>query len=552
MSVSEPGRSTRRWLPTALGGAAVAALVWTSTLPGAWGPGSSGGQEDASGPAGTSAGEGQAPAFVEDAALACAGVEGLTGQASAAVAPQELVSATGDGEGRLRVLSGGSVADQVSLPSAGAATAALDAGGSALITATGSAVPGLVAGQLLVGTGGGADPASPTGDEQEAAPTPAARGLALSGCVEPGEEHWLLAGGAAPGRTESLVLTNPGADPVRVDLELRGQDGPAEVTGGAGLVVPPDDQLAVPVDALAAGVEAPALGVSAEGGPVAAQLVETVRDGTTDLGLSISSPSAAPARDLVVPAVPGDVERQDLVLRVLAPDGPAVVELVALTEAGAATPEAAAVRVEAGSTTDVPLEGLPEGPVGLRLRSDAPVTASLQVRVAPSGDDPIEADAAASTDDQAASTDDAASSSAPPSEDGTTVVRPAGDLTWLPSTALSAQPVGAAVPAAEVPDARWELSLTVLDATTAQVLLLSEDAGVSTRTVELAHDSSTVLDLPQGTAAVWVRPAEVDLPPVSAALHVTGQDELGPYRAATTLRPVPWTRAVADVSSVIP
>ncbi|GAA4871454.1 DUF5719 family protein [Serinicoccus chungangensis] len=533
-----PGRAV--WLRPALAAGAVAALAWTSTVPGGWGAGQDGGARQDQGGGQTSAPPAAADpsteegeqALVEQAALACAGREGLAGRALAVTAPEELLATDGAGEGSLRVLGPREpAADPVPLAE-DAAGVRLEAGDSALALATGSDAAGLVAGQVLVGTGTDASP----------------RGAALSGCVAPAEDQWLLAGGAEPGRTESLVLTNPGADPVRVDVELRGEGGPVQVTGGAGLVVPAGGRLVRPVDALAEGVDAPALRVRTEGGPVAAQLVETFRDGTTELGTTVTSPAAAPARDLVVPPVPSGGDRTDLVLRVLAPEGPAVVELRSLTPTGPATPDPAAVRVAAGSTVDVPLEGLEEDATGLRLRADAPVTASLQVRVVPSGDEPLEDP----EEVDGAGTDEAAATTQAPGT-GSEVVRPAGDLTWLPATTLAVQPVGIAVPdLADVAGARLELSLAALDASTAEVLLRDREGGTTSRSVDLDNDTSALLEVPDGTTAVWVRPAEAGTPGLAAALHLTGEDDLGPYRAATTLRPVPWTREVTRITSVVP
>ncbi|WP_298891041.1 DUF5719 family protein [uncultured Serinicoccus sp.] len=548
----DDGSRAAVWLRPALAAAAVAALAWTSTVPGGWGAGQGPGATPTTGPtssadatadasADASADAGE-QALVEQAALACAGREGLPGRARAVTAPEQLLPGDGPGAGSLQVLGPqGVAADPVPLGEA-ADGVPLAAGDSALVLATGGDAAGLVAGQVLVGAGAEQTATSP-------------RGAALSGCVAPSEDQWVLAGGAEPGRTESLVLTNPGADPVLVDVELRGEAGPVRVTGGAGLVVPAGGRLVRPVDALADGVQAPALRVRAEGGQVAAQLVETYRDGTTELGTTVTSPAAAPARDLVVPPVPSGGDGTDLVLRVLAPEGPAVVELGSVTETGPATPDPAAVRVPAGSTVDVPLAGLDEGVAGLRLRADAPVTASLQVRVAPSGDDPLEEsqEATGTGADETAATTEAPAATTEAPADGSEVVRPAGDLTWLPATALAVRPLGIAVPdLTDVPGAEVELSLAALDATTAEVLLRTREGGTTSRTVDLDNDTSALVEIPAGTSAVWVRPGGATMPGLAAALHLTGQDDLGPYRAATTLRAVPWTREVTAITSVVP
>ncbi|WP_151524420.1 DUF5719 family protein [Serinicoccus kebangsaanensis] len=551
---SRPARRAAWWRLGA-GVVAVGALTWGSLQAGAWGPGGSGDGAGSSADAGTGAGpavggtvEGD-PVLVEEAALGCAGVDGLQGEVVAALPPAELgtPAPADDGARLVGVPAEEQDTDPTSLgsgsPSAGLA---LDGASAALLTGTGAAAPGLVAGRVTGGT------------------EPGARGAALTACTTAAESHWLLAGDADPGRTEQLVLINPGSDPVQVDLDVRGSGGAEQTVGGSDLVVPPGEQLVRPVDALVAGVESPAVGVRAEGGPVIAQLTDTERDGTTDLGLDVTTPSAEPARDLVVPALPTQVEDQELVLRVLAPDQAAVVEIGALTEDGSATPGTSAVRVAAGASVDVPLDQLPEGVVGLRLRSDEPVTAALQIRLAPSGDEPVEQDEATSTaddeatstaDDEATSTaDDDATTTAAPSGTDRPLVRPAGDLAWLPATPMRLEPVGIGVPAglAAVPDGELELSVAVLDAASVEVLMLTDTGETTVESLDLANDSTALLPVPPQARALWVRPADAGTTGVAAALHLTGRDTLGPYRAASTLGPVPWSREVTGITRIVP
>ncbi|MFK5582330.1 DUF5719 family protein [Serinicoccus sp. LYQ131] len=529
----------------------LAALVGWGITDGAWGDRPTGAVPFADPSAPTSSspagGEPVEDAFVRSAALGCPGVDGIGGAVRAATGPPELLAAAHAG-GTAEV--GLHIVGTSPEGTAGAPDATLAAGGASQLLQLGAdvgavleggdvAAPGLVGGQLAVSTG--------TGD----------RGALLAPCTQGSESLWLLAGDDGAGRSEQVVLTNPGTDPVQVELEVRDEDGPVEGAGDSGIVVPGGAQVVRVLDALAPGVAAPAVGVRSTGGPVVAHLLEREQDGTTDLGRSVSAAVADPARDLVVPALP--TEDAELTLRVLAPEAEALVELRVLGEAGAAAPAEAAVRVPAGGTVDLPLEDLPEGVAGLRLRSDAPVTAAVLLRKVPDGDDPVAVDDAASTSaapDDAASTsaapDDAASTSAAPGEEQDTVVRPAGDLTWTGATVLTRTPVGMAVPPvpSALPDADLALAVSAVDATSAEVLWLDAEGAVVSEEITLANDTSVRLEVPDGTAAVWVR--STGAVGIAAALHVSGQDALGPYAASATLPAVPWTREVTGVLRQVP
>lgn len=597
-------RRARRPLPgtARLAVAAVVggALVWSASALGTtWGAGPGGGTDTA---AATTAPP--ADSFVRSAVLTCPGwpadgdaaAPAVTQALRAATVPTELGAPEEVGDGA--TLSAPEENREVRFP-AGGTPDGLDVDGWALAAAGADAAPGLVASQLVAS------------DEQ------GARGVSLTPCRAPAEVVHLVGGGPGAGRVEQVVVTNPGSDPVRVALEVSGVDGPAEVSGGRGLVVPARGRTAYLLDALAPGVESPVVTVVAEGGEVTAHLVEQEREGSVDLGLEVVPAAAEPARDLVLPALPGPGElegERSVTVRIFAPEDEAVVELRALTAEGAVVPTEPAARVPAGASVDIELGELADEVVGLRLRSDQPVTAAAQLRVAPASDEPVvvEDDAAtteapgddarstASPDgasatgrpDEAGSTatpDDAASTRGPdpststagPDDASTTtgpddapagprVVRPAGETAWITAVALTGAPVGTAVPSLEaVPGGDGEaggageagesrdgsgatvsLAVSSVDATTAEVLWLAEDGSVTTEDVRLANDTTQVVEVPSGTAAVWVRPTGAA--GVVAALHVTATDSVGPYVAATTLPTVPWTRALTEVRPVLP
>jgi hypothetical protein len=277
------------------------------------------------------------------------------------------------------------------------------------------------------------------------------------------------------------------------------------------------------------------------------------------------------------------------------------VELRVLTAEGAHVPGTAVVRVPGGSTAEVPLDDLPEGANALRLRADAPVTAGALLQVAPVSDEPIEVgqepddaattagpDEAATTagPDEAATTagpddaattagpDDAATTAGPddaattadPREEGTAqeepVRHPAGESAWVAAVPLSRVPLGMALPelrdlprftesgADDQSDPVVELAVSAVDATTASVLWLDEAGAVRTEDLRLANDTTQLLPVRPGTVAFWILPTGGE--GLAAALHLTARDVVGPYLAAASVPPVPWTQQVPAVVPVRP
>lgn len=427
----------------------------------------------------------------------------------------------------------------------------LEQAASALVHASGQTAPGVVGGQVGLGA------------------RPGSRGLTVAGCVPPAETQWLVGGGAAPGRSEQLVLSNPGPDAVTVEVSVWGAEGPVTTTGASGIVVPGGGRTVELLDGLAPAVDAPVLAVSATGGPVVAHLAESYREGTTDRGTEVVSPVAAPATDLVVPALPSAPEGHDrqVVLRIAAPgDAQAVVDLTALTEDGAERLADRVTRVPAGHTLDVELGDLPAGATALRLRSDQPVTAGARLEVLPAEGDPeiVDAPAPADTDGGEAGADvtgeEPGDGEAGDEEDvegagdvdqGEPLLRAAGDVAWVGATVPVATPSGIALPdRSAVPDAGASLALTAVDGTTAWVTWVDGQGGETSRSVPLPHDTTTLLTVPEDARAVWV----VGAGPagVAASLHLTGGDDRGPLVASTTLPGLPWLRQVTEVRPLVP
>lgn len=298
-----------------------------------------------------------------------------------------------------------------------------------------------------------------------------ARGLGSTPCGAASAEAWLLGGGGQAGRQERLVLSNPGANPVTVDLTLHGAKGPVDSPNGHDVLVPARGRTSVLLDSISATEVSPAVHVVAQGGVVRAALNDYWLDGTLPAGSDDSAPAATPSRAQVIPGV-------SLVgtgaLRVLVPGGhDGVVQARFLTPTGrVALPRGGVKRVQAGATADFDLSGMPPGAYAVQVTADVPVTTAATV---------------VRRKDKAS----------------------VGDFAWAPSTEAITGTAGVPfVPqAGKAPAVKRRLSLASTGgAASAEVTTVSASGAVASRPVAVPADGSTSVDV-SGAASVWVRRA---------------------------------------------
>lgn len=294
---------------------------------------------------------------------------------------------------------------------------------------------------------------------------PEVRGLATVPCAGPGTDLWLLAGGGAPGRQERLVLTNPGANEVTVDLTVLGRAGVVPSPTGA-TVVPAGGRVALLVDAITGAEESPAVRVRVNGGTVRAVMSDIWLDGSVPAGAETTTPTAAPSRRQVIPAalvgtsgsiriaVP-DAQQAVVSARVIGADGPVPL------------PGGGVTRVAGRATSELALTGLAQGTYAVELTSDVPVVAALWSSWR-AGDGP-------------------------------------GDFLWAPSTEASEGLLGAAYPTSTQPPRRIvSVVATGAPAAVTVTWLAEGDGDWTTRKLTLAQDTATSIDVGP-VASLWVR-----------------------------------------------
>lgn len=357
------------------------------------------------------------------------------------------------------------------------------AGSVTLTTMAGAGLghPGSARGRLLTGNLTTATGAVASGTQSLAPGLAAAqswlvssgdqRSLGSAPCTTPGADLWLLAGGSAAGRQERLVLTNPGGNPVSVDVTLHGPQGPVDTAIGKGLVVAPHGRTSFLLDSISGSITAPAVHVVTQGGVVGAVLNDMWLNGTTPAGGDDASPAAGPSRDQVIPGV--DVSGGHAVLRVVVPgSSEAVVQARVLTSQGPrGLPSGAVTRIPGGSVRDIDISGLPAGATGLQVRADVPVVASASFSRAGSK---------------------------------------SGDFAWAVSTAPITGLAG--MPFTEGSSAQHTVWLTATGGSVvAEVSSVGPLAQVHTQRITVPTDSAIAVTLPgastaPASASVWVRP----------------------------------------------
>lgn len=345
---------------------------------------------------------------------------------------------------------------------------------AAPVTVRGQAISGQIStAQSALAAGGGAMAPGTVATQRSWVKAGDDRGLVTAACMPASASSWLIAGGAGPGRRERLVLTNPGPNPVMVDLAVLGVNGPIQSPNGHGLVVGPYARTAFLLDAISGSEPSPVVHVIAQGGEVAAVLSDVWLDGVIPRGGDDVVPVAAPAREQVMAGV---AIAGQATLRIAVPgDGEAVVEARVLTPSGPKALDANGVtRLAAHSTKDIDLSTLPADAYAVQVRSDVPVVAAAMVdrRLNPG-----------------APSDLAWSGASAP-------------ITTLAGMALGEMALG--VPGDTGLMGRLDLAATY-DPASVLVTTVGADGQASSKEVAIAADSVSTLAL-DGATSVWVTP----------------------------------------------
>ncbi|MDA0632790.1 DUF5719 family protein [Nonomuraea sp. MCN248] len=203
----------------------------------------------------------------------------------------------------------------------------------------------------------------------------AGRGLAGLRCAEPAAESWLVGPGPARGRV-TLHLVNADKAPAFADVEVYAAEGQVSGDEGLGMEIAPGEHRRIDLRTLAAAADVMAVSVTTFTGRLAVSARAELETG----GVDWLPTAAAPATEVVVPAVPGGGGRRELL--VAAPgETDATVRIKAVTEGAAyAMRGRESIDVPAGSV--LPLDvttGIGGESAALVLTSTAPVVAGVVI-----------------------------------------------------------------------------------------------------------------------------------------------------------------------------
>lgn len=330
----------------------------------------------------------------------------------------------------------------------------LDQGVGVTVSARGSLSPGASGVQMFLG------------DQNEQL------GLALTPCLSPREEAWLIAGGGHAGHRERLVLVNPGQGPITASVSVLGSsvdlgsEGPTAV-----IALQPGARDIMLLDALAPGEVSPVVHVSASGGPVSAYLGDRLLQGTIDRGSELTPPVLGPARRQVIAGLsipPGSPTTAGVRVAVPGPEQ-AVVEVAARSASGSVPLDADVTLIPGQRVADIDISDLPEDTYALEVTSDEPIIAAAHVR-------------------------------SPADERGR------DDVAWAPSSAAVTTLAGTPLPqAGEGPPVGYTLDLVAARDGAVRVVTTTDQGKTKTQSVDLVGGRVISVELPDA-ASVWLAP----------------------------------------------
>jgi len=226
------------------------------------------------------------------------------------------------------------------------------------------------------------------------------RGLAAVTCQAPSSDQWLVGASTLVGRTSVLNLSNPSTTPATVNLELYGDKGQIKAPGSRGLSIGAGQSRSLVLAGLAPQQAALAVHVSSTGGPVTATVQQSVLRGLTPGGVDYLGPTGQPGTRLVVPGVSlkggaaaaklgSGFEDAAPTLALAVPGAQdAVVQVRVYGKSGQQALDKGVVNAPAGTVTQVPLSGLPDGEYTIAVSSDVSVTAAVRATRGTAAKDP--------------------------------------------------------------------------------------------------------------------------------------------------------------------
>ena len=234
---------------------------------------------------------------------------------------------------------------------------------AALITASGSAAPQLVADAAITGT------------------SASTKGYATYACQPPSASQWLVGGASIPGRTAVLTIANVDDAPATVNVEVWTDQGKSGARSLDGIEVPAHSRAQLPLALVEPGRAVYAVHVIATSGQVSSSIVDRGQSGLASLGVDAVAPSNEPGTQQFDGIIPDGAT--DARIAFVSPGIPTTVRVSLLTQDGEfalAGAEAVAVDADKLNVVDIPNDAM-IGDVAVIVRADDPVVAGATFSV---------------------------------------------------------------------------------------------------------------------------------------------------------------------------
>lgn len=209
--------------------------------------------------------------------------------------------------------------------------------------------------------------------------------FALTQCSSSAGEYWFVGGNADASSFGFLQFTNENLGKAIIDLELWSEDG-SESTRT--LTIPARSTKSYSLTTFMPGKKSTTFHILSRSGLVNVVLLDERRRGLKNLGGDFVSPSASPARTLVIPGVPGSTftkktKLSSQKLRLFIPgESDAIVHVTYVSRSGVFAPVGLdSLRVPAQKVVEVDLSNLPKEKLfSLTIDSSEPAVAGVLTR----------------------------------------------------------------------------------------------------------------------------------------------------------------------------
>jgi hypothetical protein len=200
-------------------------------------------------------------------------------------------------------------------------------------------------------------------------------------CQVPGSDFWFVGPEATTTHTQ-LYLMNPDNTPSNAFVEIQTDSGPLLGTYDTGIVVPPHSMIVQNLDHKVHVAKAAAFHVSTTNGRVVAAVRETSSPSKPGIWLP---PAQEPATSQVLTGLPDVTGSRELYITVPGPK-PAKINIQVVSPRGTYQPTGGhGISLLGKLTTGVSIPALSGFPGSIRISSNVPVTAVLQVPGGPPG-----------------------------------------------------------------------------------------------------------------------------------------------------------------------